>query len=374
MAGVYIHIPFCSQACSYCNFHFSTSLKQKDALLQALIKEISGRSQYLSEPIDTLYFGGGTPSLLTPSDIGQLLEILHKSHDLSQIREFTFEANPEDLSLSYCRSLRSLGIDRLSIGIQSFFEEDLRLMNRVHNSKQALLASDNARKAGFENFNIDLIYGLPWSEQGRFAENLAMTSKMKPTHLSAYALTVEDRTALAYQIKTGRQKPVEDDQAFYDFGLLQEWARTEGWSHYEISNLSQPGMEALHNSSYWKGEMYVGYGPAAHSFNGHSRQWNIANNARYIRQIEDGLFPFELEELSPMDRYNEYIMTGLRLDKGISLTRLQEFEPEFSDHFMAEAAPKLEKGSLIASEDRIYLPDDQRFFADGHAADLFAVS
>lgn len=338
-----------------------------------MIQEIGNTPHDLND-IRSVYFGGGTPSLLSQEDIRNLLGALRKRFDLSGVQEVTFEANPEDLTPEYCAMLAEEGIDRLSIGIQSFFTNDLEAMNRVHNDQQAHAAIENAIQAGITNLNIDLIYGLPWSPEDRFEKNLSILSEKEVQHLSAYALTVEERTALAHQIKKGTQKNVNEDHAHRDFVLLQAWARENGFEHYEISNLSRPGHRAVHNSSYWTNAPYLGFGPAAHSFTGDRRSWNVSNNAGYIRALQVGEQPSETEILSKPDQYNEMVMTGLRTSRGVSLDRVKKLGDQFLEHLLHEARRKIDAGLLTEEKGHLILVRDQWFFADGHAADLFFIS
>lgn len=334
-------------------------------------REIEIQSAALTEPIDTIYFGGGTPSLLNQHEIARILEVIHERFDCDSVKEITLEANPEDLTKPFCSELKSIGVNRLSIGIQSFFQEDLLQMNRAHSAEQARKAIEYALGVNISNITIDLIYGLPWSELNRFSENLNILESYEIPHLSAYALTVEPKTALAYQIKMGRQKNVSDQHALEDFQLLQKWAQSQGMRHYEISNLCKPGFESRHNSSYWSGKPYLGIGPAAHSYFGDMRYWNVANNAAYIKALSENVLPTESETLTIQDRYNELIMTGLRMDMGLDLDAIRTLHPEYFTFLMNEAQSKLEMGVLIKENNHLKLVEDQRFFADGHASDLF---
>lgn len=372
MAGLYLHIPFCKQACHYCNFHFSTSLKMKDEMVAAICRELALQKDYLEgEPLETIYFGGGTPSLLSQRDLDFIFGEIFRHYPISaQPLEVTLEANPDDLTALKINELRQTPVNRLSIGVQSFSEEDLRFMNRAHNASEALSCIQNAQQAGFENLSIDLIYGSPTTSHEQWAANLETVFNLKIPHLSCYCLTVEPKTALAHKIKKGEAKPVEDEYGARQFEFLMEKTAAAGYEHYEISNLALPGHYSRHNTSYWQGKKYLGVGPSAHSFNGISRQWNVANNAQYIRSLETGELSFEMETLTPVHRYNEYVMTGLRTEWGCNLLKIKElgFEVEFAEG----ARQFLEDGTMERNGDIFRLTPAGRFLADGIAAELFA--
>ncbi len=372
MAGLYLHIPFCKQACHYCNFHFSTSLKNKDAMVAAILQELALQKDYLGgEPLETIYFGGGTPSLLSQRDLDLIFGAIFKLYPVTMAGlEVTLEANPDDLTSLKINELRSTPINRLSIGVQSFSEADLRSMNRAHNAAEALSCIQIAQQAGFENLTVDLIYGSPTTSHEQWADNLATLFKLKIPHLSCYCLTIEPKTALAHQVKKGIARPVDDEHAARQFEYLMEATERAGYEHYEISNFAQPGWHSQHNSAYWQGKKYLGIGPSAHSFNGHSRQWNVANNAAYIRSLQAGDVPFELETLTPVQRYNEYVMTGLRTIWGCSLLKIKElgFEP----HFTEGSKTFIADGTMTQNGDVLRLTKAGKFLADGIAAELFA--
>jgi len=313
MAGIYIHIPFCKQACYYCDFHFSTSLKYKDELIQALIKEIKLQKDYLAgETVETVYFGGGTPSVLNADEINILLNTITNLHTVSANAEITLEANPDDLSKEKLQALRQTSLNRLSIGIQSFFDEDLAWMNRAHRANEAESSVKRAQDTGFENITADLIYGYPLLTDQKWKYNLDKIFALDIPHVSSYSMTVEPRTALASFIKTKKQQPMDEQQSAEQFILLMDAMQAHGFEHYEISNFCKPGNYSRHNSNYWKGVKYLGLGPSAHSYNGETRQWNVANNAKYIVALEKSEIPAETETLSEANRLNEYIMTSLR--------------------------------------------------------------
>lgn len=383
MAGIYIHIPFCRKACHYCNFHFSTSLHRKPELLQALQVEIGSFQppSHLSDkdPVETVYLGGGTPSLLTLAELEGILNGIRNRFSVSQHAEITLEANPDDISAPLLEGWKDLGINRLSIGIQSFREEDLVWMNRAHNAAQAFGCIELAAAAGFDNLNIDLIFGTPTLPDEAWQQNLAQAKNLGITHLSCYALTVEENTALHHFIKKGKVPlPPEEKQA-RQFEMLMDWAEISGWEHYEISNLCQPGHRSRHNSNYWTGIPYFGFGPAAHSFNGQNTRWmGVANNARYIDAwLKQEGNAYETEVLTTVQMLNERLMTGLRRSEGvitdpasgivagISLTPPQQKAFHITlEGFVRDGLCKFDNGLLT-------LTQKGRLYADHVAAGLF---
>lgn len=373
MAGIYLHIPFCKQACHYCNFHFSTSLKLQNDFLPALLKEIEIRKPYLDgDVIKTIYFGGGTPSLLPASHLDNIMAALYQHFDISASSEITFEANPDDIDKEKLNTWKNAGINRLSIGIQSFFEEDLVWMNRAHNATQALNCVEQALEAGFPNFSIDLIYGTPQLSDERWLENLARAAGLKIPHLSCYALTVEPGTALDAMTKKKKSPMVSHENQARQFLLMSDYLQSHGYLHYEISNLALPGKKSIHNSSYWSGEKYIGLGPSAHSFNGVSRQWNVSNNALYIQSLMQEELSFELETLTEVQKLNEYIMTSLRLMEGTDLNHIRNvFGEILYNEVSAAATPYIKKEWIEESAGRLVLTREGKLFADGIAADLF---
>ncbi|MCO6488618.1 MAG: radical SAM family heme chaperone HemW [Phaeodactylibacter sp.] len=386
MPGIYLHIPFCKQACHYCNFHFSTSLKYKAEMVEAMIRELRLRQDYLvDKELDSIYFGGGTPSLLTEGELMRFFEEIGKCFTLRPNAEITLEANPDDLTKEKIAALRRTPVNRLSIGIQSFFEEDLRFFNRAHDAREARACLEEALAAGFGNLTADLIYGSPTTSDAHWEENLNIAFGYKIPHVSCYALTVEERTALFHFIKRGQSPPVQEEHAARQFEMLVAAMRGHGYIQYEISNFALPGHFAIHNASYWKGEPYLGIGPSAHSYNGESRQWNVANNAKYLREVTSPFqagsllkevssqtMPFfEVEYLSPADRYNEYVMTGLRTIWGVGLGRLREMGEEYERHFLECIRPFLENGQAERAGEVVRLTDAGKFLADGIAAETF---
>lgn len=374
MPGLYLHIPFCKQACHYCNFHFSTSLKNKKELIAALQKEIIIRKDELdSLSLSTIYLGGGTPSLLSSDELQQIFETINQHYNIDNDAEITLEANPDDLSKQYLQSLCDTAINRLSIGIQSFFDEDLKFMNRAHKAEEAQHCIENAQAAGFYNLTIDLIYGTPGLSDDKWKRNLAIAFEYKIPHISSYCLTVEPNTALDHFVKKGKAPAVDEEQAARQFEILMQKMSAAGYDHYEISNFARPGFYAKHNSNYWKGAPYLGIGPAAHSFVGQTRRWNVAHNPKYIQILQsehiDGLY--EEEHLSAVQIYNEYVMTGLRTIWGCDFEKIKGMGPSYSSHFLAASAPWVEAGKMKKQDDQYLLTNDGRLLADRIAMELF---
>ncbi|HEY4156161.1 MAG TPA: radical SAM family heme chaperone HemW [Puia sp.] len=373
MAGIYIHIPFCKQACHYCNFHFSTSLALKNDFTAALLKEIGLRSDYLqNEIIRTIYFGGGTPSLLEESEMSAILQSLYRNFQVDQEAEVTLEANPDDVGAAALNGWKRAGINRLSLGVQSFFREDLIWMNRAHDEKQALRSVLDAQAAGLDNISIDLIYGLPTLTDEKWKENTATAVSLGIPHLSCYALTVEPKTALFRRIELGKmQDTVPEDQARQFLEGIQ-WLEESGYEHYEISNFAKPGKRSRHNSAYWLSEKYLGLGPSAHSFNGKKRQWNIASNTRYIRSLAANELSFETETLRPVDQLNEYIMTSLRTLEGLDLRQVnREFGSEKAEQLEKNTARYIAAAQMKKENEKLFLTPEGKLFADGIASGLF---
>lgn len=372
MAGIYIHIPFCKQACHYCDFHFSTSLKYKDELLQALIKEINLQRTYLAgETIETIYFGGGTPSILSAGELNQLIGTITGLHTVAANAEITIEANPDDLERAKLQALRRTDINRFSIGIQSFFDDDLTWMNRVHRASEAEASVKRAQDAGFENITADLIYGYPLLTDAKWKYNLDKVFELDIPHISSYSMTVEPQTALASFIKKKKQPAMDEQQSAEQFMILMNSMGDHGFEHYEISNFCKPGHYSRHNSNYWKGIKYLGIGPSAHSFNGETRQWNIANNTKYIQSIEKGEIQAETEVLTENDRLNEYVMTSLRTMWGLELTVLNTIAKGASEELIKAAEPFFEKGWIEQSNGVITLTPEGKLYADRIASELF---
>lgn len=375
MAGIYIHIPFCKQACHYCDFHFSTSLKNKDAFLNSLKKEIVLQKKYLnSEQISTVYFGGGTPSLLSKTELNGIFDCLKNNFQINSDAEITLEANPDDLTEVKIKELKGTPVNRLSIGIQSFYDEDLKSMNRAHTAEESIKAVKLAQENGFDNITIDLIYGIPGLTDHRWRNNLQIAFALDVSHISAYCLTVEPKTALAHQVKKGLVKNVDEQQSSEQFEIMLEAMHQNDFVQYEISNFCKNGAFSKHNSNYWKKEKYLGLGPSAHSFNGESRQWNIANNALYIQSIEKGELNFEKEILTIEQKYNEYVMTSLRTIWGLDLNLIQQnFGKEYLEDCLKEVKSYIQSGDVLHEENKLYLSDKGKLMADKIASDLFFV-
>jgi oxygen-independent coproporphyrinogen-3 oxidase len=372
MAGIYIHIPFCKKACHYCNFHFSTAKDQVPAMIDAIRKEAALNRSYISENIETIYFGGGTPSLLSGEEIRTIIGDIHALFTVADDAEITLETNPDDISQEHLSGWKQAGVNRLSIGIQSFFEDDLQWMNRAHNATQALDAVKLAQQEGFQNITIDLIYGTPGLTDEKWKQNIETALSLHVPHLSCYALTVEPKTALAKMIATHQSEDVDADKQARHFSILTKCLSAAGFEHYEISNFALPGFRSRHNSSYWQGKTYLGLGPSAHSFNGKSRQWNLANNSLYVTAIGKGEIPFEEELLTDTQRLNEYIMTSLRTIEGTSLSKIAVDFGESNALTVSGAAQKhIDLGHLKKVIDVLQLTAEGKFLADGIAADLF---
>jgi oxygen-independent coproporphyrinogen-3 oxidase len=373
VAGIYIHIPFCRQACHYCNFHFSTSLKGKNDFLEALLKEIKLQKDYLGrERVETIYFGGGTPSLLESEELLRIVSTTREHFDIDVAAEITLEANPDDITAEKLLSWKNAGINRLSIGIQSFFEEDLRWMNRAHSAGQARECIQLAQENGFSNLTIDLIYGTPTLTDAHWQQNIDTAVSLGIPHLSCYALTVEPGTALEVMIKKNKMTAADAELQARQFLQLMSRLQQEGYEHYEISNFAKPGMRSRHNSAYWSGKRYLGLGPSAHSFNGSSRQWNVSGNALYVHALKRDELPFEKEELTDTQRINEYIMTSLRTMEGLDISFVSDRFGEAAGTKLQHTSRKyMDSGKLFFTNNHIRLTNEGKLFADGIAADLF---
>ena len=375
MSGIYIHIPFCKQACHYCDFHFSTSIKKKGEMVLALAKEIQMRkSEFKDEVVETIYFGGGTPSVLTTTEIQFLIDAVYESYTVSENPEITLEANPDDLSKERIIELSKSPINRLSIGIQSFFEDDLTMMNRAHNSAEAKACLEEATKY-FDNISLDLIYGIPGMSNEKWKQNIETALSFGIPHISSYALTVEPKTALSKLIQTGKIAKPKDEVAEEHFQILVETLEKNGFIHYELSNFGKEDFFSKNNSAYWLGKKYIGIGPSAHSYDGISRSWNVSNNALYLKSLADDKLPNEIEILSKTDRYNEYVMTGLRTIWGVSLDRIKtEFGSEYLE-YLNKQTQKFLDDDLVFVENNILKPTPKgKFLTDGIASDLFILN
>jgi oxygen-independent coproporphyrinogen III oxidase len=373
MAGVYFHIPFCKQACHYCDFHFSTSFKHKDEMLQAMLQEIRLQANYLEkESIETLYFGGGTPSLLEADDIKALIDEVAKLHTISDKAEITLEANPDDLNVKKVNELRNTPINRFSIGIQSFHEEDLKWMNRVHTASEADASIKRVQDAGFENITADLIYGFPLLTDTKWKANIDKLISYNIPHVSAYSITIEPKTALAHFIKGGKQPAMDEGQSANQFHILSDMLTAAGFEHYEISNYARSQSYAIHNTNYWRSKPYLGIGPSAHSFNGKQRQWNISNNAQYISNLLKRIIPAEIENLTLHDKINEYIMTSLRTMWGMDLNLVEHlYGYDYRKKIVDKIGRFEETDHAILKNNSITLTFNGKLIADQIAADLF---
>lgn len=373
---IYIHIPFCKQKCSYCNFHFSTSLNFKDEMLDAMKKEIFFRKDELqNKNLQSLYFGGGTPSVLSADEIKSLIDEVLKHFNFNNDIEITLEANPDDLNPQFLKGLSSSSVNRLSIGTQSFFDEDLKLMNRAHNASEAEGSIKRAQDFGFENLSIDLIYGSPTSNLEIWKENLNKTIALEIPHISSYALTVEPKTALENWVSKGKVANPKEEEQNREFYYMIDFLKDHGFNHYEVSNFAKEGFYSRHNSAYWKYQEYLGIGPSAHSYNGNDvRSWNVANNQQYIKKLNSNILAKETEILSQQDQFNEMIMIGLRTIWGVNLDSLnQKFSENILDKFNKEIQHKIEDGILKIENNHLKIPEKHWFMADGIASDLFLI-
>ena len=374
MSGIYIHIPFCKQACHYCDFHFSTNLKKKDEMVLALAKEIEMRSKSITEQIETIYFGGGTPSILQIADLKFLIDSVYKNYKVVENPEITVEANPDDLTEKRIIELSKNKVNRLSIGIQSFFEDDLQLMNRAHNVEEAKKCLQIATQY-FDNISIDLIYGVPEMSNKKWLQNIETALSFGVPHISSYALTVEPKTALHSFIQKGIIPQPDDEVAQEHFHILVDKLSENRFIHYELSNFGKENYFSKNNSSYWLGKKYIGIGPSAHSYDGKNRGWNISNNSLYIKSIQENKLPIEIETLTKTDRYNEYIMTGLRTIWGVSLERIeQEFGKTYLDYLNRQAAKFIEDYLLFVDDNILRTTKKGKFLSDGIASDLFLLN
>lgn len=372
MAGIYIHIPFCKQACNYCNFYFSLSLKRKNEFITTLLCELKQRKHYLgNEPIETIYLGGGTPSLLTYDDLQLLFEGIYETYPTSKPSEITLEANPDDLDAKKINELYSCGINRLSIGVQSFHDVDLQYMNRLHSGQQALSAIYRSQDKGISNISIDLIYGTPTMDEKAWKKNIETSIHTHVPHISAYALTVEPKTKLESLIKKRMMLAPLDEQSALQFDLLQHELEQASFIAYEISNYAKEGYESKHNSNYWNGTHYIGLGPSAHSYNGHERQWNVRNTIQYIKQVQEGVNYYEKEALRRCDHINEYIMTSLRTKNGLALDRLNTIAGKNIWQHIESSLVHINPQYYHIDSKRIYTSKAGKFMADGIASSLF---
>ena len=375
MAGIYIHIPYCKQQCTYCNFHFKIAQKDKLEMLKSMHKEIKDRKDYLNgKEVSSIYFGGGTPSILSISEIKNILQTIYTLYSVNEDAEITVECNPDDLTDPKLSSYKKIGVNRLSIGVQSFADADLKFMNRSHNAKEAIKSIELAKKVGFENITIDLIYGLPNQTLKQWRKNLDIMFSLGIQHFSAYALTIEEKTALYHLVKNKKVKVLSDKKTISQFNLLQVKAKEQGFIHYEISNFGKQGYFSKHNTAYWTGNHYLGIGPSAHSFNGTSRRWNISSNKKYIEGVLANSSYSETENLTNEQQYNEYIFTSLRTIWGIDkATILKRYGDEIALYFLKEIKKWEAKKYIVAVSNIYTLTSKGKIFADAIASDLFIV-
>ncbi|RDV13089.1 coproporphyrinogen III oxidase family protein [Pontibacter diazotrophicus] len=373
MSGIYLHIPFCKQACHYCDFHFSTSMGLKEQTVQAIARELDLRQGYLQgQPVHTIYFGGGTPSLLNQQELQLLLATIKQLFIVSEDAEITLEANPDDLTPAKLQELHAAGINRLSIGLQSFHGPHLHMMNRAHSATESLQCVKDAQAAGFDNITVDLIYGIPAPDHSIWHRDLETLFSLGVPHVSCYALTIEPDTALGRWSKKGKFKPAEDEYTARQFEILLEQMNKHGYVQYEISNFSLPGHESKHNSNYWRGIHYLGVGPSAHSFNGISRQYNVSHNKKYVDAIAQGQVPFELEELTPADQANDYLLTSLRTIWGCDLLKIsQDYGYDFRKSYAPYLQELQDKDLARIEEEVLYLTDKGKLLADQITLELF---
>ena len=373
MAGLYVHIPFCKQACHYCDFHFTQAVHQMDDMIDAICEELKMQFDFLGrEAVNTVYLGGGTPSLMNENQLKRLMRTIKFEHDLASNPEITLEANPDDLSYDKLSMFYQQGINRLSIGVQTFHDDHLKWMNRAHTSEEAMDSFYEARKVGFENISLDLIYALPHENHDHWLLDLKRIVRLHPEHISSYCLTIEPKTAFGKWVEREQMPDIDEDYAAEQFEILLQVMDKHGYEQYEISNFAQPGYYSIHNSNYWKQEKFLGVGPAAHSFNGKFKQANARNNAKYLRSIQAGEIPFEVMELTKEDQLNEYILTSLRTKWGCDLERvLAKFEVDLLQHHEVYLADLLNRGMIDVEDDFITLTNNGKLLADKIAADLF---
>ncbi|MFD1551375.1 coproporphyrinogen III oxidase [Putridiphycobacter roseus] len=374
MAGIYIHIPFCKIKCHYCDFHFSVKHNNIPDMLVAIKKELLDKADYAEQDvINTIYFGGGTPSLIEPKEIKAILEVIKANYTLGTSVEYTLECNPDDLSKNILEAYQLIGINRLSIGIQSFDEDQLTFLNRAHKAAEAIDCIEIAQAVGFKNITIDLIYGLPNTDEVYWQRQVDLATQLNVPHISAYCLTFEEKTVFGHLLKTGKIKPLEDEPIQKQFQILTETLRSAGFEQYEISNFAKDGFISKHNSAYWKGVKYIGIGPSAHSFNGKTRQWNIANNALYIQKVKNNISYYEVETLSDQDHFNEYILTQLRTKWGLSLATIAAQFPNYLTSFKSGIEKFCESGDVIVQDRTYTLTEKGKLIADYISSDLFIV-
>ena len=374
MSNLYIHYPFCKQACHYCNFHFSTTKEGREDMFKLIKNELYLRSKELIDPIESIYFGGGSPSLISTENIYSFIDLIKNKFKIKQNIEVTLEVNPDDVTEKYLLNLKNAGINRLSIGIQSFFEKDLIIMNRAHDVNQAHKSLELAGKF-FQNFSIDLIYGMPYSSLANWKNNLEIALSYNPPHISAYALTVEEKTVLHHKVKEKKIDLLDDDYVKQQYDILLKTLEKEGYINYEFSNFGKQNYFSINNQNYWIGKPYIGLGPSAHSYDGkYLRTWNVSNNHNYAKSIMSGVLDLKIEKLSTKDLYNEYLMTALRTLEGVSLAHIKKsFGKRYTLYLEDQVKRHLKYRNLFWDGDHLKVAKKAKFLTDGIAADLFLV-
>lgn len=375
MAGIYIHIPFCTKKCYYCDFYSIASLKYKDEVVNSLIKELEWQKNYLNgDQIKTIYFGGGTPSLLSDMEINRIVDKILHIYPVAVLPEITLEANPEDITQDYLQKLAMTPVNRLSIGIQSFLDDELKRLNRRHNAMQAIEAVMKSQDNGFSNISIDLIYGIPDSDEINWLVSLGMAFTLNIRHISAYHLTIEPQTVFHRFWEQGKIKPIDEDVSFKMYQMLINQTRNEGFEQYEISNFCKTDFESIHNANYWRQQKYLGIGPSAHSYNLTSRQWNVANVKQYINQIENGNIPSTTENLDISEKYNEFLLTALRTSNGINSDDIETiFGAKYKADFLKCCKKYIYSKHIIKHDNRYFLSDKGKFISNSIISNLFYI-
>ena len=373
MSGLYIHIPYCMKACSYCNFHFSTSTNTVDDMVNSILMELELRKNQCFEKIETIYFGGGTPSLIKPEYFDKIINSVKNIWSVGENPEITVEANPDDINSIYLEKLKKIGVNRLSIGVQSFNDSELKLMNRAHDKKQAIKSIKNSKRF-FDNISIDLLYGTPYSNLNDWKSNVLRALDLDVNHISSYALTIEPKTVLKKYVKDGIVELPDDEIIESQFFYLVDKLCNEGYKHYELNSFCKNGFESRNNTAYWKGEKYIGLGPSAHGYNGKTRYWNVSNNSKFIKTIKEGYLPQTIEKLSFVDKYNETIMIGLRTSWGISLSDFRKkFGEKYLKNLKKNAKIFIEQGFLFYDSDCLKTSRKGMFIVDGISSKLFLI-
>ncbi len=373
MSGIYLHVPFCKSKCAYCNFFSLVTEKKVNDYVEALKREIVDRRPYLGdELVETIYFGGGTPSLLPTKCVEEILELLRKNYNIISNPEITLEINPDTIDKEKMSALKQLGVNRMSVGIQSFHDDDLKYLGRRHDSRHAMQVLEDLKAVDFEKITLDLIYGMPTLTEEKWNKNLDIFFSTGITHLSAYALTVEPKTILGQKIEKGELQGVSEEETIRHYDILVDRTKANGFEHYEISNFAKEGCRSQHNSIYWKDVKYLGLGPSAHSYDGNSRQWNVSNLTKYIQLVGSSEEYYEKEILTLDDKFNEYVMTSLRTSWGCDIEKIErDYGKSYASHFLKNVKKYLEAGEMLKDVNTYKLTDEGMLFADGIAAELF---